>query len=126
MDRFACPTMDGYGRYLCIDDQHICDGTRDCPKGEDEDPKSCMFYKSVSVSHFLVDCNIDLHTSSPSLSFPFDRRKLTSMYSQTICCNGLEGVTSESTVVLGPKAPTRTPDDDTLTRPHGHTVETLQ
>ena len=48
MDRFACPTRDELGRFLCIDDQHICDGYFDCPHGEDEERLSCMFYKSVS------------------------------------------------------------------------------
>ncbi|KAI2802489.1 hypothetical protein BLOT_009945 [Blomia tropicalis] len=46
IDRFACPSPDIYGRFLCIDDQHICNGYMDCPKGEDEDTMSCMFYKS--------------------------------------------------------------------------------
>ena len=54
MDRFACPSSDEYGRYLCIDDQHICNGYVDCPRGEDEDPMSCMFYKSVSFNSFSL------------------------------------------------------------------------
>ncbi|UXI21945.1 hypothetical protein NH340_JMT07888 [Sarcoptes scabiei] len=37
MDRFSCPSRDNYGRFLCIDDQHICDGYFDCPLGEDEE-----------------------------------------------------------------------------------------
>ncbi|KAH9402274.1 Protein dispatched 1 [Tyrophagus putrescentiae] len=49
VDRFACPTADAYGRFLCIDDQHICNGYTDCPRGEDEDTMSCMFYKSHSL-----------------------------------------------------------------------------
>ncbi|KAF7496735.1 hypothetical protein SSS_03166 [Sarcoptes scabiei] len=46
MDRFSCPSRDNYGRFLCIDDQHICDGYFDCPLGEDEERINCMFYKS--------------------------------------------------------------------------------
>ncbi|XP_017489422.1 PREDICTED: uncharacterized protein LOC108377665, partial [Rhagoletis zephyria] len=49
VDRFACPTADAYGRFLCIDDQHICNGYTDCPRGEDEDTMSCMFYKSTKA-----------------------------------------------------------------------------
>nr|XP_027194960.1 putative uncharacterized protein DDB_G0286901 [Dermatophagoides pteronyssinus] len=49
MDRFACPTRDELGRFLCIDDQHICDGYFDCPHGEDEERLSCMFYKSTKA-----------------------------------------------------------------------------
>lgn len=48
MERFACPTPDVQGRYRCIDDHVLCDGFIDCPEGEDEDRRSCMFYKTVS------------------------------------------------------------------------------
>lgn len=48
MERFACPTPDLQGRYRCIDDHVLCDGFIDCPEGEDEDRRSCMFYKTVS------------------------------------------------------------------------------
>lgn len=50
MERFACPTPDLQGRYRCIDDHVLCDGFIDCPEGEDEDRRSCMFYKTVSVA----------------------------------------------------------------------------
>uniref|UniRef100_W8BHH9 Uncharacterized protein n=2 Tax=Ceratitis capitata TaxID=7213 RepID=W8BHH9_CERCA len=46
MERFACPTPDLQGRYRCIDDHVLCDGFIDCPEGEDEDRKSCMFHKT--------------------------------------------------------------------------------
>ena len=36
------------GRYRCIEDHVLCDGFIDCPRGEDEDRMSCMFYKTVS------------------------------------------------------------------------------
>ncbi|KPM07756.1 hypothetical protein QR98_0062560 [Sarcoptes scabiei] len=49
MDRFSCPSRDNYGRFLCIDDQHICDGYFDCPLGEDEERINCMFYKSTKA-----------------------------------------------------------------------------
>jgi len=48
MERFACPIPDRQGRYRCIDDHVLCDGFIDCPDGEDEDRRSCMFYKTVS------------------------------------------------------------------------------
>lgn len=48
VDNFACPSPDSQGRYRCIGSHALCDGFRDCPKGEDEDRKSCLFYKSVS------------------------------------------------------------------------------
>ncbi|XP_046811813.1 putative mediator of RNA polymerase II transcription subunit 26 [Lucilia cuprina] len=49
MERFACPTPDLQGRYRCIDDHVLCDGFLDCPEGEDEDRRSCMFYKTLNV-----------------------------------------------------------------------------
>lgn len=51
MERFACPIPDRQGRYRCIDDHVLCDGFIDCPDGEDEDRRSCMFYKTVSSAH---------------------------------------------------------------------------
>ncbi|ENN82935.1 hypothetical protein YQE_00697, partial [Dendroctonus ponderosae] len=47
MERFACPSPDRQGRYHCIDDHVLCDGFTDCPNEEDEDRRSCMFYKTV-------------------------------------------------------------------------------
>ncbi|KAI8120014.1 hypothetical protein FF38_04230 [Lucilia cuprina] len=49
MERFACPTPDLQGRYRCIDDHVLCDGFLDCPEGEDEDRRSCMFYKTTKA-----------------------------------------------------------------------------
>ncbi|XP_061399999.1 putative mediator of RNA polymerase II transcription subunit 26 [Musca vetustissima] len=49
MERFACPTPDVQGRYRCIDDHVLCDGFIDCPEGEDEDRRSCMFYKTTKA-----------------------------------------------------------------------------
>ncbi|KAH8421000.1 hypothetical protein KR222_001601 [Zaprionus bogoriensis] len=49
MERFACPTPDLQGRYRCIDDHVLCDGFIDCPEGEDEDRRSCMFYKTTKA-----------------------------------------------------------------------------
>ena len=53
MERFACPTPDRMGRYLCIDDHVLCDGFIDCPSGEDEDRHACMFYKTVCIKRSL-------------------------------------------------------------------------
>ena len=55
-DRFACPSADSLGRYRCIADHSLCDGFLDCPKGEDEDRQSCMFYKTVSIQLFSYTC----------------------------------------------------------------------
>lgn len=52
IERFACPSPDQVGRYLCIDDHVLCDGYFDCPSGEDEDGKNCLFYKTVSGENF--------------------------------------------------------------------------
>ncbi|KAH8345508.1 hypothetical protein KR084_006694 [Drosophila pseudotakahashii] len=49
MERFACPIPDRQGRYRCIDDHVLCDGFIDCPDGEDEDRRSCMFYKTTKA-----------------------------------------------------------------------------
>ncbi|XP_022247898.1 uncharacterized protein LOC111087034 [Limulus polyphemus] len=49
IERFACPTADTMGRYRCIDDHVLCDGFIDCPEGEDEDRRSCMFYKTTKA-----------------------------------------------------------------------------
>jgi hypothetical protein len=56
MDRFACPTPDRMGRYRCIEDHVLCDGYIDCPKGEDEDRQSCMFFKTVRMKQFTLSC----------------------------------------------------------------------
>jgi hypothetical protein len=56
MDRFACPTPDRMGRYRCIEDHVLCDGYIDCPKGEDEDRQSCMFFKTVCIKQYLLNC----------------------------------------------------------------------
>lgn len=53
MERFACPSPDHQGRYRCIDDHVLCDGFIDCPNGEDEDRRACMFYKTVSRTEVL-------------------------------------------------------------------------
>ncbi|XP_017774650.1 PREDICTED: uncharacterized protein LOC108561291 [Nicrophorus vespilloides] len=49
MERFGCPTPDRQGRFHCIDDHVLCDGFIDCPSGEDEERKSCMFYKTTKA-----------------------------------------------------------------------------
>ncbi|XP_016958341.1 uncharacterized protein LOC108030137 [Drosophila biarmipes] len=49
MERFACPIPDRQSRYRCIDDHSLCDGFIDCPEGEDEDRRSCMFYKTTKA-----------------------------------------------------------------------------
>ncbi|XP_048517784.1 uncharacterized protein LOC109538991 [Dendroctonus ponderosae] len=49
MERFACPSPDRQGRYHCIDDHVLCDGFTDCPNEEDEDRRSCMFYKTTKA-----------------------------------------------------------------------------
>ncbi|XP_015781933.1 putative protein TPRXL [Tetranychus urticae] len=49
IDRFACPSADRMGRYRCIEDHVLCNGFYDCPNGEDEDRKSCMFYKTTKA-----------------------------------------------------------------------------
>lgn len=59
MERFACPTPDVQGRYRCIDDHVLCDGFIDCPEGEDEDRRSCMFYKTVNK---IINCLVTIKT----------------------------------------------------------------
>lgn len=49
IERFACPSPDNMGRYLCIDDHVLCDGYIDCPNEEDEDGKNCLFYKTTKA-----------------------------------------------------------------------------
>ena len=51
----ACPSPDAANRWRCIDDHALCDGYPDCPRGEDEDGMSCMFYKTVSLYSFSGD-----------------------------------------------------------------------
>uniref|UniRef100_A0AAU6PAU2 Venom peptide n=1 Tax=Comana monomorpha TaxID=1555636 RepID=A0AAU6PAU2_9NEOP len=64
--RFACPTTDAQGRYRCIADHQICDATRDCPNGEEEDPKACMmFYKSANAHlNILADALLQMARDS--------------------------------------------------------------
>ena len=70
MDNFACPSPDSHGRFRCIGSHAICDGFRDCPKGEDEDRKACLFYKSVSLSLSLLQSCCRAPFGSP-LALPF-------------------------------------------------------
>ena len=57
MDTFACPSPDSKGRLRCIASHALCDGFPHCPKGEDEDKKSCLFYRSVSTLPCLCPCH---------------------------------------------------------------------
>nr|WDQ26745.1 venom peptide [Acharia stimulea] len=45
--KFPCPTPDAKNRYRCIESHVLCDNTKDCPNGEDEDAQSCLFFKVI-------------------------------------------------------------------------------
>lgn len=47
--QWACPTPKR-NRVTCIDQSNLCDYHIDCPKGDDEDPVQCAFYRQVSTT----------------------------------------------------------------------------
>ena len=50
--QFHCP-----GSNQCIDEHHLCNGARDCPGGQDENPTACLFHHLVRfLSMFVYLC----------------------------------------------------------------------
>ena len=45
-----CPTSIYLGRNECIGEEMLCDGSADCPRGEDEDAELCYFFRLVKYS----------------------------------------------------------------------------
>lgn len=50
----SCPLSKMDAKVPCVKLRALCDDVRDCPKGEDEDPVSCLFFKMVSKSSSLL------------------------------------------------------------------------
>lgn len=94
MERFACPTPDVQGRYRCIDDHVLCDGFIDCPEGEDEDRRSCMFYKTVCSFHFFYFLGIKILLQI-ILKFLWQdmvrNLKMSLAYYECLCCRNITG-----------------------------------
>ena len=44
-----CPTSLYLGRNECIGEEMLCDGSADCPRGEDEDAELCYFFRLVKL-----------------------------------------------------------------------------
>ncbi|CEF64808.1 GH16255p [Strongyloides ratti] len=42
-----CPSRNERNYDICISAEQLCDNVENCPEGEDEDLKSCMFYKAT-------------------------------------------------------------------------------
>uniref|UniRef100_A0A0N5BHY5 Uncharacterized protein n=1 Tax=Strongyloides papillosus TaxID=174720 RepID=A0A0N5BHY5_STREA len=42
-----CPSRNERNYDICISVEQLCDNVENCPEGEDEDLKSCMFYKAT-------------------------------------------------------------------------------
>uniref|UniRef100_A0A0N4Z9F7 GDNF domain-containing protein n=1 Tax=Parastrongyloides trichosuri TaxID=131310 RepID=A0A0N4Z9F7_PARTI len=42
-----CPSRNQRNYDICISAEQLCDNVENCPEGEDEDLKSCMFYKAT-------------------------------------------------------------------------------
>ncbi|VDK30896.1 unnamed protein product [Anisakis simplex] len=50
--QMLCPSRSTHQYDVCITAEQLCDDVVDCPGGEDENPTNCLFYKSVSSTHF--------------------------------------------------------------------------
>ncbi|CAG7824957.1 unnamed protein product [Allacma fusca] len=44
---YFCPTPTVDGMWACVDDYQLCDGVKNCPQAEDENPTLCLFYHAV-------------------------------------------------------------------------------
>ncbi|CAH1799656.1 unnamed protein product [Owenia fusiformis] len=52
--QFICPSSRHSGTTRCVDDHQICNGRRDCPNHEDENPTMCLFYQVVQSQIKMV------------------------------------------------------------------------
>jgi hypothetical protein len=57
--QFLCPTRNSNRYDVCITREQLCNHIVDCPDGEDEDPKHCMFYQPIddqlkTLSHAVL------------------------------------------------------------------------
>ena len=52
--KWSCATPKR-GVVTCIDESQVCDYHVDCPKGDDEEPTQCSFYRQVRLP-----CNYEL------------------------------------------------------------------
>lgn len=49
-DQLLCPTRNTHRYDVCITREQLCDRVRDCPGGEDEDPRHCFFFRPLETS----------------------------------------------------------------------------
>uniref|UniRef100_A0A1I7ZRZ5 GDNF domain-containing protein n=1 Tax=Steinernema glaseri TaxID=37863 RepID=A0A1I7ZRZ5_9BILA len=45
--QMLCPSRNAHSYDVCISVEQLCDKVADCPQGEDEDPTTCLFYKTT-------------------------------------------------------------------------------
>ena len=45
---FVCPQRNSDGSVECISAERLCNGDPDCPGGDDEDEKLCLFHRPVT------------------------------------------------------------------------------
>ncbi|TKR93851.1 hypothetical protein L596_008229 [Steinernema carpocapsae] len=45
--QMLCPSRNSLNYDVCISVEQLCDKMPDCPQGEDEDPTTCLFYKTT-------------------------------------------------------------------------------
>ncbi|KAL3103639.1 hypothetical protein niasHS_000275 [Heterodera schachtii] len=58
-DQLLCPTRNSQRYDVCITRDQLCDRQRDCPGGEDEDPRHCFFFRPLehslkTISHAVL------------------------------------------------------------------------
>uniref|UniRef100_A0A915EGH5 Uncharacterized protein n=1 Tax=Ditylenchus dipsaci TaxID=166011 RepID=A0A915EGH5_9BILA len=58
-DQLLCPSRNTHRYDVCVTREQLCNHVRDCPDGEDEDPRHCFFYKPLddqlkTLSHAVL------------------------------------------------------------------------
>ena len=91
--QFHCP-----GSNQCIDEHHLCNGARDCPGGQDENPTACLFHHLVRFLSMFVPTSSMLHGRSGFIEQPSCRvnrpsARLCQLYGRCFGCRNNTGRT---------------------------------
>jgi Low-density lipoprotein receptor domain class A len=70
--KFACPRRDVDSPTICITSWKLCNNHADCPDGEDEDEKLCLFHRPV-IFHILSSSLLQFSSFLADILEPFLR-----------------------------------------------------